>query len=262
MDIGAANDEQPASIVFNRAAVPVGTNMKDYYRIDMTPPNDPDYLWLGSYGFLKVNLHGKRFFNESAPYQFDMNSASKQPGYIEVTLWDEETMKEKNLKAFHTLGCSRLGFPGIYTSEEAYREVQEDVKAGIVKKADTIEELAKELHLPVDNLKKSIERYNQLAHQGKDEDFGKEDNRLFPIEKGPFYGAWLAGRLLATLDGLRINTKMQVLNELGDVIPGLYAAGNCSGGFFWGSYPDRVPGLTASHAQTFGMLAGRYAAQN
>ncbi|PJZ17113.1 hypothetical protein BHU41_07035 [Lactobacillus crispatus] len=262
MEIGAAKDEQPASIVFNRAAVPVGTNMKDYYRIDMTPPNDPDYLWLGSYGFLKVNLHGKRFFNESAPYQFDMNSASKQPGYIEVTLWDEETMKEENLKAFHTLGCSRLGFPGIYTSEEAYREVQEDVKAGVVKKADTIEELAKELHLPVGNLKKSIERYNQLAHQGKDEDFGKEDNRLFPIEKGPFYGAWLAGRLLATLDGLRINTKMQVLNELGDVIPGLYAAGNCSGGFFWGSYPDRVPGLTASHAQTFGMLAGRYAAQN
>ena len=55
---------------------------------------------------------------------------------------------------------------------------------------------------------------------------------------------------------------MQVLNERGQVIPGLYAAGNCSGGFFWGSYPDRVPGLTASHAMTFGMLAGKYATED
>lgn len=262
MEISAAKDEQPASIVFNRAAVPVDTNMKDYYRIDMTPPNDPDYLWLGSYGFLKVNLNGQRFFNESSPYQFDMNASSKQPGYIEVTIWDEETMKEENLKQFHTLGCSRLGFPGIYTAEEAREQVMDDVKNGVVQRADSIEDLAKKLHLPVDQLKKSIARYNELAHQGKDEDFGKEANRLFPVEKGPFYGAWLGGRLLATLDGLRINTKMQVLNEMGKVIPHLYAAGNCSGGFFWGSYPDRVPGLTASHAQTFGMLAGKYAAQD
>ncbi|WP_288646579.1 FAD-binding protein [uncultured Lactobacillus sp.] len=260
MEIGAAKDEQPASIVFDRAAVPVGTNAKDYYRINTTPPNDPDYLWLGSYCFLKVNLNGERFFNESAPYQFDMNAASKQPGYTEVTIWDEETMKEKNLKRFHTLGCSRLGFPGIFTAQEAYDEVQEDVKNGVVQKADSIEELAKKLHLPVETLKNSVKRYNELAHSGKDEDFGKEDNRLFPVEKGPFYGAWLGGRLLATLDGLRINTNMQVLNEMGRAIPGLYAAGNCSGGFFWGSYPDRVPGLTASHAQTFGMLAGKYAA--
>lgn len=45
-------------------------------------------------------------------------------------------------------------------------------------------------------------------------------------------------------------------------IPHLYAAGNDSGGFFFGSYPDRVPGLAASHAQTFGRLAGQQAAQN
>ncbi|MBP5818492.1 FAD-binding protein [Lactiplantibacillus plantarum] len=262
MEIGAAKDEQPASIVFNRAAVPVGTNMKNYYNIDMTPPDDPYYLWLGSYGFLKVNLNGKRFFNESSPYQFDMNSASKQPNYIEVTIWDKDTMSDENLKRCHTLGCSRLGFPGIYTADEAREEVETDVKLGVVKKADSIEDLAKQLDLPVDELKKTISRYNELAHQGKDEDFGKDDNRLFPIENGPFYGAWLGGRLLATLDGLRINTHMQVLNEMGKVIPGLFAAGNCSGGFFWGSYPDRVPGLTASHAQTFGMLAGRYAAEN
>ncbi|WP_270448502.1 hypothetical protein [Lactobacillus delbrueckii] len=46
-----------------------------------------------------------------------------------------------------------------------------------------------------------------------------------------------------------------------DPIPGLYAAGNDAGGFFWGSYNDRVPGLAASHAHTFGRLAGQSAAR-
>ena len=262
MEIGAAKDEQPASIVFNRGAVPVGTNAKDYYEVDLTPPDDPGYLWLGSYPFLKVNLNGERFFNESAPYQFDMNSASKQPGYLEVTIWNEKTMTDDVLRQFHTLGCSRLGFPGIFTGDEAREEVAKRVDEGFVQKADSIEELAEKLQLPIENLKKSIARYNELAEKKQDDDFGKEGFRLYPIEDGPYYGTWLGGRLLATLDGLRINTKMQVLNERGQVIPGLYAAGNCSGGFFWGSYPDRVPGLTASHAMTFGMLAGRYATED
>ena len=81
------------------------------------------------------------------------------------------------------------------------------------------------------------------------------------VSEAPYYGAIVGGRLLATLDGLRVNTHMQVTNKQGNVIKGLYAAGNCSGGFFWGSYPDHVPGLTASHALTFGRLAGQFAGE-
>ncbi|MGJ3791977.1 FAD-dependent oxidoreductase [Lactiplantibacillus argentoratensis] len=261
IEVGAAKDEEPAEIIFNRAAVPVGTNAKTFYKINHTPPEDPGYLWLGSYPFLKVNLNGERFFNESSPYQFDINAAMKQPGYLSVMIWSENNMSEQSLKECHTLGCSRLGYPGIFTAEEARAEVNDRIKDGLVKKADTIEELAQMLNIPTKNLKKTVKRYNEICKSGNDEDFGKEKNRLHSLEEGPYYGAMLTGRLLATLDGLRINNKMQVLNEAGDVIPGLYAAGNCSGGFFWGSYPDRVPGLTASHAQTFGMLAGINAAK-
>ncbi|MCZ2946920.1 FAD-binding protein, partial [Acinetobacter baumannii] len=128
-----------------------------------------------------------------------------------------------------TLGCSRLGFSGIFNAEQAREQVKINVEAGLVKKADTIEELAKQLHLPVDNLKKTIKRYSDLAHQGQDEDFGKESFRLVPLDKGPYYGAILGGRLLATFDGLRINSNMQVIRENGSAIKGLYAAGNCSG---------------------------------
>lgn len=88
-------------------------------------------------------------------------------------------------------------------------------------------------------------------------DYIKEAYRITPIKKKPYYGCVLGSRILCTFDGLRINTKMEVLDENHDLIPGLYAAGNDAGGFFWGSYNDRVPCLAASHAHTFGRLAGQ-----
>lgn len=253
IEVGAARDVEPASIIFDRGAVPVGTNWKDMYEITW---KNHQYN-IGSFPFLKVNLKGERFFNESAPYQFDQNSLMHQPGYTEVLIWNEKTMD--HMKEFHTLGCSRVGWPG--NKEVPERKIQNDekVKEGLVQKANTIEELAEKLHLPKKALVNTVNRYNKLAEKGVDEDFGKENFRLFPVDGAPYYGAWFSGVLLATLDGLHINDHMEVLNENGDVIKGLYAAGNCSGGFFWGAYEDRVPGLTCSHAQTFGRLAGKYA---
>jgi len=255
MEVGAAKDDEAASIIFDRGAVPVGTNTKDTYVIDW---KNPQYN-LGSFMFLKVNLHGERFFNESAPYQFDMNSLMHQPGNMEVLIWNEYNMD--HLKDYHTLGCSRVGWPGNKEVPDRKAQNEQKVKDGLVQKADSIEELAEKLHLPKENLVKTVKRYNELVKKGNDDDFGKEKSRLLSIEGAPYYGAWFSGVLLSTLDGLHINDHMQVLNENGEAISGLYAAGNCSGDFFWGSYPDRVPGLTVSHAQTFGMLAGRYAVE-
>ena len=106
MEVGAAKDDEPASIIFDRGAVPVGTNTKDTYVIDW---KNHQYN-IGSFQFLKVNLKGERFFNESAPYQFDMNALMHEPGNMEVLIWNEKTMDR--LKEFHTLGCSRVGLPG------------------------------------------------------------------------------------------------------------------------------------------------------
>lgn len=257
MEIGAWRDEEPAEIIFDRGAVPVGTNTRDYY---IKSWKDIGYFWMGSYPLLKVNLRGERVGNESAPYEFDMNRATKQPGYLQVAIWNLSTMN--NLAKFHTLGCARLGWPGIYNVDENKEEINQRIKEGFVQKADSISELAEKLNLPKDNLKESIARYNENCKTGIDKDFGKEAFRMISLEDGPYYGAVYGGRLLATLDGVRINENMQVLNKSGNVIPHLYAAGNASGGFFWGSYPDHVPGLTASHAQTFGRLAGQNAALN
>lgn len=257
LEVGAMRDEEPAEIIFNRGAVPVGTKVKEHNVIDFKAPG---YFWMGSYPLLKVNLKGERHFNESEPYQFDINSSAKQPGYLEAAIWDEKTLD--HLAQFKTLACARLGWPGIYDTEQNKLEIKRRLEEGLVKKAETIEDLALQLKLPPENLIHSVDRYNEMCAQGKDTDFGKEAYKLLPVDEGPFYGVIMGGRLLATLDGLRISPEMEVLDDDGEVIPHLYAAGNCSGGFFWGSYPDHVPGLTCSHAQTFGRLAGQAAATN
>lgn len=252
MEIGAARDDEGASIIFDRGAVAPGTNTKDTYQIGW----DVKMFTLGSFPFLKVNLKGERFFNESAPYQFEMNSNMHQPGNLDVEIFNEETMN--HLKDFHTLGCSRVGWPGGNDMKSFREKLQQNLEAGTAVKANSIEELAEKLHLPKETLVKTVNRYNEMAKKGVDEDFGKEKYRLFPVEGAPYYGVIFGGVLLATFDGLHINDHMQVLNEDYNPIKGLYAAGNCSGGFFWGSYEDRLPGLAAGHATTFGRLAGKY----
>lgn len=252
MEVGAARDDEGASIIFDRGAVTPGTNIKDTYYIGW----DAKMLTLGSFPFLKVNLKGERFFNESAPYQFEMNANMHQPGNLDIAIFNEDTMN--HLKDFHTLGCSRVGWPGGNDMDSFRKKLQENLDRGTAVKADSIEELAEKLHLPREKLVATVSRYNQMAKNGVDEDFGKEKYRLFPIDGAPYYGITFGGVLLATFDGLHINDHMSVLDENNDPIKGLYAAGNCSGSFFWGSYPDRLPGLAAGRATTFGRLAGKY----
>jgi fumarate reductase flavoprotein subunit len=114
--------------------------------------------------------------------------------------------------------------------------------------------------VPRDTFMATVKRYNELTRLGEDLDFGKDPFRMTTIEKPPFYAAQTGAALLVTLCGLRINTQMQVLDKNYKVIPGLYAAGNASGGFFAGNYPCNIPGLTHSRAFTFGRLAGLNAA--
>ena len=258
LNVGAMRDEEPAETIFDRGLVPVGTKTEDMYYQTATYDH---WLWIGSYPFLKVNLRGERFSNESVPYEFIVNAASKEPGYLYAMIWDDSYGDQ--LEKLHMLGCARYGFPGYMKDKEAFiKDTENHIKAGLVVKADTIEELAEKLHLPVDAVKKSVENNNKSVIANSDTEFGKEPYRITPIKKAPYYGCILGGRILCTFDGLRVNTKMEVLDKNYNPIKHLYAGGNDSGGFFWGSYNDRVPGLASSHAQTFGRLAGKNAAEN
>ena len=67
------------------------------------------------------------------------------------------------------------------------------------------------------------------------------------LRTAPFYGTWFGGSILTTVDGLRINPDMQVLDEQGHVIEGLYAAGDCSGSVFANNYPEYIVGCAWAH---------------
>ena len=83
-----------------------------------------------------------------------------------------------------------------------------------------------------------MEKYNGFYDAQEDADFGKEAYRLSELRTAPFYGIWYGGSLLTTVDGLRINEDMQVLNAESQPIEGLYAAGDCSGSIFGTTTPS------------------------
>ena len=91
-------------------------------------------------------------------------------------------------------------------------------------------------------------------------DFGKEAYRLSEIRTAPFFGTWFGGSILTTVDGLRINPDMQVLDTEGHVIEGLYAAGDCSGSVFANNYPEYIVGCACGRTITFSRHAVRHMA--
>lgn len=125
--------------------------------------------------------------------------------------------------------------------------------------ADTIEELAEAIGLPVDHVVESIERYNQLCANGEDTDYHKSLEYLKAVETAPFYAMYTTPVMASmfTLGGLKINVNAEVVDYDDQPIPGLYAAGRSSCGIF-GEYIGS--GSSIADCLTFGRIAGRNAA--
>jgi fumarate reductase flavoprotein subunit len=211
---------------------------------------------LGRQPWLYVNRNGERFMNEDLPYGYECNQLIQQPGNLAWAIWDAkyDTEWPKMLSQC----CKNMGPPTFMWHPKLLTEALDN---GNVKKAESIDELAKMIDVPVGTFKTTVDRYSGLARNGHDDDFGKHTDRLTTIERPPYYACPMEARRMVILSGLKINTKLQVIDTESKPIPGLYAAGNASGGFFGDSYPTTVPGLTHSRAWTFGRLAGQSAAK-
>jgi 3-oxosteroid 1-dehydrogenase len=141
-------------------------------------------------------------------------------------------------------------------------------KEGVVKRADTIEQLAEKIGVPTAALTATVERFNGFAKTGVDEDFHRGESAydqyysdptvkpncsLAPIGRAPFYAVTIVPGDLGTKGGLVTDEHARVLREDGSVIPGLYAAGNVSSAVMGNTYPG--PGGTIGPAIVFGYLA-------
>lgn len=254
---GGVMDVTHSSMIFDRACV----------KPDATGPKDAGWFWMGSQPFLKVDLTGKRFTNESGCYDHVLHDAfNLLPDHTYATIWDSKYPDD--IKRFESHGCSRLyphanGTESVFPMEYIQNVMNPDLqKKGYIVQADTIEELAQKLNLPADNFKATVDRYNALFDKQNDEDYGKEPFRLSALRTAPFYGTrQCGGYFICTMDGIKINTDINAIDDKGNAIEGLYVAGDCSGGYFSGSYVNLLAGAAAGRSTTFGRLAGRNAAR-
>lgn len=259
--VGAKMDETHASMKFDRCALrpdqPNGPKTAQ--------SGDVGMFWMASQPWLKVNADGKRFINESGTYEAILHADEYNKGHCHYTIFDSNWVEYA--KQFKMHGCSRLwpfengADPNIpwQVFQEKYFPVL--LEKGFLMKADTIEELAEKLHLPVDALKATVERYNGFVKNGNDLDYGKEPFRLSPVDKPPFYGAKNTGDILCTMDGIVIDTNMNAIDTEGNAIPGLYVIGNDSGAYFANTYPNLSTGMACGRTVTFGRHVGKYLAK-
>lgn len=273
---GAEPTEMPSSMLFDRAALAPEEEPGN-------PVPYPRNMWtFSSQPWLKVNALGERFTNESCLYDMIIHAAAYQPGNAYYDIWDSTWAD--CIDSFETVGCSEIVkrrggcdldvyYTDTATDDEFAEYVQGNkddiaaqmdqlVEAGVIIKADTIEELAEGLLIPADTLKATVERYNELADKGIDEDFGKEAHRLLPVATAPFYGVKMASWVLCTLDGIKQSPKHEALGADGLPIPGLYVGGVDAGSIFANSYPNLSSGMCCGHSVTFGYRAGKIMSHN
>ena len=205
--------------------------------------------------WLNVNILGERFVNEDAPFGFTCRADMRQPGHLKWVVFDADFLEVAT--RFQGNACERIGGR---LSLHNPKDFQGLLKRGIAKKADTLKELAQKMEVPYETFSATVKRYNDLCDKGKDIDFGKDPSMLIPIKKAPFYAVKTGAALVVTCSGLKINTDLQVLDTKRNVIPGLYAIGDTTGGFFSNDYPH-IMGAAHGRALTFGYLAGRTAAK-
>lgn len=204
-----------------------------------------------------VNEHGRRFMDETAPYAVMDGLMNAQPGHHCFAIMDESARRaaKPNSELTDPLG---LGDTMAYNWVD--ETIAEQVRLGRVKKADSLEGLASMAGLRSEALITTVLDYNADVARGSDTRFRKQFTPLLPVATPPFYAVELrAATVGATGSGLRIDRDAHVLDTAGRRIPGLFAAGEITGGF----YGDRYLGGGASLGQAliWGRIAGRSAAE-
>jgi succinate dehydrogenase/fumarate reductase flavoprotein subunit len=254
--VGAAVQQHHAPMIHWMGKILGGVGM------DMSP--------IGTAPFLYLNKDGVRYMNEDVPGQQMENQIELQPDRLTYQIWDANWGEQwksfpiKHGKATYYMDVIPKNRGGDTASPDDVitpNTVEAAVEIGRVFKADSIGELLDKLEgINKENAIKSIERYNQLAKAGKDEDFGKTASRLFPVEVAPFYGTICGlGDMLVCIGGLESDEGCHVYSEDRSVIPGLYVAGNIQGNRFAVQYPIALKGVSHSMALYYGYVAGKNA---
>ena len=229
---------------------------------------------MGNAGFLNLDLNGKRFMNEDLPGQQLENQIELQKNRESWQIFDSNWPEQlPYMPAAHGGACYYEDYasedegPKNNTTYRNYKspyQLEAAVADGRAVKADTLEELVAKIY-PDDTAAQqtaldSIQRYNELAKAGYDEDFHKPASRMWAVENGPFYAdKFTTALLLVCIGGLESDENCHTFDADRNVIPGLYVAGNVQGNRFATEYPIGLKGVSHSMAMYYGYVAGKNA---
>ncbi len=179
-------------------------------------------------GAILINRSGRRFINEMETRDIVSAAVLQQSGKTAFLVFDQNI--RESLKAIETY-----------------------IKQGFVKQGETIREMSDNFGIDGVALEYTVEQYNKYVDQKKDEEFSRNPASMErKIEKGPFYAIEIEPAIHHTMGGLKINTKAQVLNKSGKPIPGLFAAGEVTGGVHGA---ERLGGNAVADITIFGKIA-------
>lgn len=184
-------------------------------------------------GAILVNREAKRFVSELETRAVVSDAELAQTGQSAFLVFGQEVRE------------SLLAIEGYY-------------KKGFLVEADTIEELAELISLDAETLKTTVETYNGYVASGQDLDFARQDLPR-DLSVGPYYAVEVAPAVHHTMGGLKITTDAQVMNDSDQIINGLYACGEVTGGVHGN---NRLGGNALSDITTFGRIAGTRAAES
>ena len=190
-----------------------------------------------------VNLNGDRFVSEGAARDTLCKAIFKQP---EGTYW---------------LIMNKLRYPDETKPDTMGVTMKDMLALGRVKRADTLDELAKVINVPAANLKAAVAEYNKAASHQVEKDkygFAATNTDDAPMTEGPWYACRKVPTVHHTMGGVKIDTKAEVIGTNGKPIAGLFAAGEVTGGIHGA---NRLGGNAIADVYTFGRLAGASAAK-
>ena len=183
-------------------------------------------------GAILVNTNGKRFIDEVLTRDVVSAAEIAQPNSFAYLIIDQKMVDESLL-------------------------IQGYIAKGYSFKGETYEDLAKTLNIPADVFAKTMNDWNGYVKARKDPDFGRT-SFIDPLDKAPFYAIKVTPGIHHTMGGLKIDGRTRVLKADGTVIPGLFAAGEVTGGVHGG---NRLGGSAVSDFVVYGRIAGEEAAK-
>ena len=183
-------------------------------------------------GAILVNTNGKRFIDEVLARDVVSKAEIEQPNSFAYLIIDQKMVDDSLL-------------------------IQGYIAKGYSFKGDTYEALAKEINIPADAFVKTMNDWNGYVKARKDPEFGRT-SFIEPLDKAPFYAIKVTPGIHHTMGGLKIDGRTRVLKGDGSVIPGLFAAGEVTGGVHGG---NRFGGTAVSDFVVFGRIAGQEASK-